>query len=802
MLEWLTGAPRSTDSAHHLETVGEGHMHLELPETPAPVFAIRAFKTAIFGTPQDIEKTVTQTLPDAKVNLNAPEALSFTNVRSTNVSDAPRQRTSSKEDQALASQTEWLEPQYSPTKPAGILLTPGTAGNRRKTVSFGASVVDNEGRKPAHGGQIGLPDNCPGKFPSPWDRSAGSQETQARTRLTKTLFDVRDADPKVLSGHPKAAGASGGTHETMKTEYAQPGSTVNSKENDLEPTLDLNDPHSRSGRYWKSEYSSYQDKTNEEMKRLVKYKKMAKSYAKKKDSEAMDLGEKLREEREKVNYMEGQIQELAGQIAAVRRSGDSKGPDQVQLMKELARQTALALEYKGKVDDFQAALEGRTPSSNHDHDRKARNYTSPRTEKTLVQTSVELKKAREQLHEMKTLRVEIDVQRNKLEEAETKSLKLEEERAVLQKSLARVKEEMRRYEQRREDKERQRDEKLGTERSRHKERLTEMKLEHQKLLHDSETAWNEERARLRDEIATMSAVAKGHGSPLREKLDLDLKPVDSHRSEWQQQQRKILQELRQAREESSSLRIENEHLKIELRDAQAANPNHRNQPQPPKSSLLDESLLDIWTQPEVKDGTQLSPAPAEGLRKQNPGSKAAHAERLSASFALDNRNLNVNAGLDTMLKQSPRRRSLSPEKRSKEACCHKSPSHPSPHRPPITTKVVGVNFLDNEHVPYRTDNSPRPSMFSMASSPPVMRPLSMPLNTATMHSRHDAAAKGGNAGIRRTVSSRVGSLASASGRPNLPPDRVAAAKARLEQKNAEKRLMKHSGKENEGVQLE
>ncbi|KAI9796174.1 MAG: hypothetical protein M1835_004580 [Candelina submexicana] len=799
MLGWLTRASRSVDGADHLETSGKDLVQLEPPETPAPVFAIRAFKTALFGTPQNTERTIAE-IPEDVTASNALDALALADLCSTKVSDAPSRRESGGGYQAPAAETELLEPPCSPSKPAGILLTPGTAGGRRKTVSFGASVVDNVGRKLAHGERSGLPNNCPERFPSPWDRSTGSQGTEARTKLNKTLFDVRDVESKATSSQQKATGISKETLQRPETKHARAAANFNPNENDHDATVDLNDPRSQSGRYWKSEYSSYQDKTNEEMKRLVKYKQMAKSYAKKKDSEATDLGEKLREERDRVSKMEEQIQELAAQIATLRRTGGSSGPDQAQLMRDLARQTALALEYKSKVDDFQAALEGHTRSSNPEHARKGNTYTSPRTEKTLVQTSVELKKAREQLQVMKSLRAEIDVYRDKLEEAEKKTLGLEDERAALQDSLARVKEEMTKYEQRRDEKQRQREQKLQMERNRHQDRLLKMKLEYQQALQDAETAWNKERVQLEEQAATLGAAGKSYDSPQREDWDLEPKAAEPNRLKWQTQQRKILQELHQAREESSHLRIENERIRTELRNAQAAKADLQSLPQPPKSSLLDESLGDIWTQPDFKDGSDPLQAPLRELPGEGFDSKAVRTECMPTTLALNNRNMNVNAGSDTMTKQFPTRRSLSPEKHSIKTRYKNSSYHPSPPPSPIATKMLGVTSLDYEHAPYRTDDSPRPSMFNMIPSPPVMRPLSMPLHTATTHSRHNAASKGGNVGIRRSVSSRVGSLASASGRPSLPPDRVAAAKARLEQKNAEKRVTKQSGKENEGTQ--
>ena len=63
------------------------------------------------------------------------------------------------------------DPVSSPTK--GILMTPGTAAARRKTVTFGDHVVDNEEKRPV---KSGLPDDCPGKFPSPWNKLDGVEQ--------------------------------------------------------------------------------------------------------------------------------------------------------------------------------------------------------------------------------------------------------------------------------------------------------------------------------------------------------------------------------------------------------------------------------------------------------------------------------------------------------------------------------------------------------------------------------------------------------------------------------------------------
>ncbi|CRK46420.1 hypothetical protein BN1723_016670 [Verticillium longisporum] len=83
------------------------------------------------------------------------------------------------------------------------------------------------------------------------------------------------------------------------------------------------------------------------MEKLLKYKQLAKSYAKMKDAEAVDLNEKLKEEQEKIVKMEKKITEMAAQMATRRLDGDEG--ENPQLMKDLARQTALAVQYRDQL---------------------------------------------------------------------------------------------------------------------------------------------------------------------------------------------------------------------------------------------------------------------------------------------------------------------------------------------------------------------------------------------------------------------------------------------------------------------
>ncbi len=122
-------------------------------------------------------------------------------------------------------------------------------------------------------------------------------------------------------------------------------------DDDYEPdhdiTVDLNEPHSRSGKYWKAYFENYHDDAKTEMEKLVKYKQLAKSYAKQKDAEAVDLNQKLKEEQEKVKVMEQRVSELARQVTSSAKKGG--GDNDSKLMDDLAKQTALTLEYKEQV---------------------------------------------------------------------------------------------------------------------------------------------------------------------------------------------------------------------------------------------------------------------------------------------------------------------------------------------------------------------------------------------------------------------------------------------------------------------
>lgn len=363
----------------HLRTLPTDDTFVEQPDTPAPVFAARAFKRALFGTP-------------------APQ----------------REVQSRKETRAAAAKSAKPKPSTvednkryeSPTRPQGILLTPGTGTSRRKRVSFGRDVK-----------------------PTTAAANTDAAKSRPRTKLQEALEKSRKENSR-------STGEEQATKLGLDPEEAEgDGAWEEVDELDREPdiTVDLNEPRSQSGQYWKSEFQKYHDGARAEMEKLVKYKQLAKSYAKAKDAEALDLNERLREEQSKVVQMEQKITELAGQVTAKQGQGIETRDDR-KLMKDLTRQTALAVQYRQQVEELETLL--RESGYDADGNRRRRGGTSPRTAQTLLETQRELRKAREQVKELNDLRYELKCVKTDLSAFEQRSAKLDGEKKKAVSDLA------------------------------------------------------------------------------------------------------------------------------------------------------------------------------------------------------------------------------------------------------------------------------------------------------------------------------------------------------------------------------
>ncbi|KOS44689.1 hypothetical protein ACN38_g4402 [Penicillium nordicum] len=446
MLDWIKGneqIAQATDDSKLLEP----------PETPGHVFAIRAFKSALFGTPgvEEDENNASQ------------KQSSHQRSKSDTTKLAP---TEIKTDAKPTDVT--YNPTGSPTK--SILVTPGTA-LRRKTVSFGESVIDNEGKRPGSASKPAkTPPNPSGTLSTQWMSGSSDGSGKPRSKLTQTLMNARDNASK--NSDPAKSDESTGETKSVIV----PGSKDALDNEDI--TLNLEDPHSESGKYWKTEFDNYRVKTNREIKKLIQYRSIAKSYARKKDTEAMRLADKLKEEEEKVAEMERQVSRLASSMVGEGSTGDKE-----HLLQGLTKQTALALQYKQQVTSLRNTLE------RHDVVSDVANITQKNKEELppnaqtdeLRKTQQELEQANAKIEEMKTQQSELNTLQDLAQSSEKKAQALEKENNTLKQTLARVKQEMSRYEGRRKDKEtrlKQREARLEQRIQEYREKLKTVSQEH------------------------------------------------------------------------------------------------------------------------------------------------------------------------------------------------------------------------------------------------------------------------------------------------------------------------------------
>ncbi|KAI1180890.1 spindle pole body formation-associated protein-domain-containing protein [Nemania sp. FL0916] len=333
----------------------EDTTQFEAPDTPAPVFAVRAFKNAIWGQ-------------------SAPTEAPPTKTKSNNgrVKTAQNATTSSQEGPAEA---------RSPTKLNSILLTPGTGASRRKRVSFGRDVKA--------GNNV---DSSP---------LAASSSRNGRSRQKTTLQQALENSRPSKSKAPEPQ-----VEQSAEDDSEEDGEW---EDEDIccnhDVTVDLNEPHSESGKYWKAEWSRYREEAKSDIEQLVKYKANAKSFAAMKDTEASQLSQKLKEEQVKVFEMEKKVADMTSKLATSRKYGTDK--DNASMAKDLATQTALVSEYREQVKDLESRLKEARSESNSKHQDRQHINTSPQTEKSIFEISRELRMARSELRQLDELRDEV-----------------------------------------------------------------------------------------------------------------------------------------------------------------------------------------------------------------------------------------------------------------------------------------------------------------------------------------------------------------------------------------------------------
>jgi hypothetical protein len=273
--------------------------------TPAPVFAVRAFKQVLFGTPQPSSPPVF-TSNTAKPK-DANGRVQRRQLRPSEI----QSRREKQPDNVNASMA----------RPQGILMTPGTAAARRKQVKFGGQVVDNESKRSKYS-KSGLPDNFPGKFPSPWT----PKMTPAAKVKAGSMTDSRDTTAD--NARP---------FDVPRTD---PPRTPPRSKDDADVTLDLSLPRSASGRYWKDQYESYSARSESEVKRLIIKQRVAKDYARMKDEEAMGLKAQLETEQlkrqKRENSLERQVKDMRERLREALADNAKMSAEVSTLRAELA----------------------------------------------------------------------------------------------------------------------------------------------------------------------------------------------------------------------------------------------------------------------------------------------------------------------------------------------------------------------------------------------------------------------------------------------------------------------------------
>ncbi|KAI0998863.1 hypothetical protein K3495_g9333 [Podosphaera aphanis] len=335
MLDWLFGGGKSEAKSEQDSSPGDA------PETPAQVFAARAFRTALFGTPAPPI--------DPKPNIEEKSTTSTKN--------------------EISSQSQSLDS----AKPCGILVTPGTALSRRKTVTFG-SDVQQDVEKIRHAKSTNdLSQECHGRLhrASTSDSIFYDQPTRV-TPLTREMERAREGklenkaekksdiiSSETFSGSSNSLNndkCSARGHEFLSfqkddKDFQNHIHSVEEDNYDEDITINLNEPRSNSGKYWKSEFNLYNQGVTSEIRKLLGQREAAKLFGVKEHARANELAELLKEEQQKVLSMQEKISSLMAKLASTGHESD----DEYSLSS--TREHASPSDMKTKITNLKRQLE-------------------------------------------------------------------------------------------------------------------------------------------------------------------------------------------------------------------------------------------------------------------------------------------------------------------------------------------------------------------------------------------------------------------------------------------------------------
>lgn len=692
----------------------ESSEFLDAPETPAPVFAIRAFKTALFGTPapvirnnrkQESSPECKPVVSDTVADYREEEDMEGKRVSEPRISTATGGQATNN---------------ASPAK--GILLTPGTGTSRPKRVSFGGLGQGNGNKLGRITGRTRLQEITLEDLPDIPQVMENQKSEQAETGTTRGQVKSEEnlVEPII---DPKGKAQAILLDKKSATESKKPKLV---KEEELDATIDLKNPISQSGRHWKREYTEYHEKSEDEMKRLIRKNKATRDYAMEKDQEALTLKAKLEEALLQVAGMEAKVSELAARVFKGDENGD--GRTQEDLIAELASQTAKAVRYKRKADKYDLAIqEHRLTNSSH-------RSSGGRTEANGLSESAAVD---DQSAQLAALRAEVLRLNEAVERAESKAAKLEENNLTLSNSISRVRGIMKKYEARNITR-RQSDERA--------------RVQEQKLQSDLKQA-REENRQQKSEIENLYGVIAALGPVTEQEVVKTLAG-----QVW-----KLQAELKVLRSTSSEDQPEHE----------------RPQREEPKSSNAES--IDIWN--DVMETTRPG---------NNFAGKPIPTSRHSAINATTETNQDVQQpGLSMRDQSNDKGNRVDKSSRAKDKqAIQKQKAYEIPkvyEKTGLRSKAPESAIQQTEYQFDRLPVSPRFSRDLPKDSKVFKKSDPHRMSEAIVRVPHPPI----------VTSSRPKSTASNRSRVSLPPERIAAARLRLAEKNAEKqRLMGRDGKEN------
>ena len=693
------------------------------------MFAVRAFKSAIFGTPHPDRINVRDNTEPAEQKGNVAKVQTAEKAERSQangpLNDYP--------DEPVA--TLKVDPLLSPTK--GILLTPGTGATRRKTVSFGDSIADAQQNEEQSPSPVENRDSALHSKRNPEVPKAGLSIQPRHSSLTKTLIELSKQKSN------KQAALVPSTQETtlQKTPAPTFKSPIEAQNDDADQiaddTVDLNQPRSRSGQHWKTEYEQYHRRSNLEMKNIIMHGQNVKSYAVKKDCEATGLGEKLKKELAKVASMETKVSKLAGQLKKAHCQGPEGEGEQTRLVAELAQQTALAIRYKQKADRYRKAMLRERRVGGSDGEPQDLQINEETGELSIQEANLPENPAWSA--EKDILYAELESLRVSAGKAEDQAAKLEAENGALKQSLARVKGEMMSYESRRQSREERFKRKEAKCKADHKAcqaQLAKLTVEHRNLLLASGQASKAETLVHLEPLACYDGLRELNGNP---------SVAQGNRPNSDERNCEPLEQTRTSKPYIS-----------------------------PRKSRPQKSTIDIWTLSSPRDGAD-NGSPSKEATEMPPSSVRHDIYRTLKEI---DHNLIPEEHLGPKSSSGPRV--------SHTNTAHKS-TIPTMSQP-ASGKPSPVHNMHN-----RRDSlgSSQPVMIDLTSSPAKeVEPREAIVKPPVKDSI-------GTLGRSSSLMSRVGSRTSTmtSGRgPALPAERAAAAKARLAARSAEKR----KGQENRG----